>query len=103
MARREYGEESRKLIFINTYKTDTTFVIEIKDNANGIPSDIINRVFEPYFTTKHRSQGTGIGLYMSEKIVKNHLDGSLIASNETYTYNSVEYIGAKFTIRINVN
>ena len=70
------------------------------DNAGGIKEKIINRVFEPYFTTKHKSQGTGIGLYMSEEIVKNHLDGSILVSNENYSYENIDYTGAKFTIKI---
>ena len=93
-------ENHKRFIFINTYKKDNNVIIEIKDNAEGIHSDAISRIFEPYFTTKHKSQGTGIGLYMSEKIVKNHLNGSLFVSNENYSYDGVDYIGAKFTIKI---
>jgi len=95
-------ENQKKYIFINTYKEDSNFIIEIKDNGKGIPEDILGRIFEPYFTTKHRAQGTGIGLYMSEQIVKNHLDGSLTVSNETYFYDGIEYTGAKFTIKVPV-
>ncbi len=95
-------EDRKKLIFICTYKDGSNFLIEIKDNANGISKDIINRIFEPYFTTKHQSQGTGIGLYMSEEIIKNHLGGNLTVSNETYTYEGIEYTGAKFSIQIHI-
>ena len=91
-------ENQKRFIFIKTYKKGNSIFIEIKDNANGIPENIINRVFEPYFTTKHQSQGTGIGLYMSQEIVKNHLEGTLSVSNEKYTYEDIDYIGAKFTI-----
>ena len=96
-------EKQRRLIFINTYKKDKILYIEILDNAGGIKKDIINRVFEPYFTTKHQSQGTGIGLYMSQDIVKNHLNGKLIVSNEEYQYEGIDYTGAKFTIEILVD
>jgi signal transduction histidine kinase len=74
--------------------------IEIKDNAGGIKEEIIDRIFEPYFTTKHKAQGTGIGLYMSKEIVEKHLDGVLLVSNEKYTYENIDYFGAKFTIEI---
>ena len=94
------NKEERKLIFISTYRKDNISYIEIKDNGKGIRKDIIKRIFEPYFTTKHQSIGTGIGLYMSEEIVKNHLNGTLTVENETYKFDGVKYKGAKFTITL---
>ena len=93
-------ENQRRLIFINTISRDNMLYIEIKDNAGGIKEEIIDRIFEPYFTTKHQSQGTGISLYMSKEIIEKHLDGVLLVSNEKYNYENVDYFGAKFTIEI---
>ena len=93
-------KKQKRLIFIDTYLKDDKLFIEIKDNAKGISDDIIDRIFEPYFTTKHQSQGTGIGLYMSQDIVKTLLKGSLSVKNEVFDYDGVEYKGAKFTIEI---
>ena len=95
------NKNERKLIFIEAYQRNNYSYIKIKDNAGGIPENIIDRIFEPYFTTKHQSQGTGIGLYMSEEIVKNHLNGTLSVENDTYEYEGISYVGAKFIIKIN--
>ncbi len=96
-------EEGRRLIFVNSYIENNLLVIEIKDNAKGIKEEIIDRIFEPYFTTKHQSQGTGIGLYMSQDIIGSHLDGSLCASNEEYIYEDIKYKGAKLSIKIPIS
>ena len=96
-------EDQKRLIFIKVYKEDKNLIIDIKDNGKGISQTIIDRVFEPYFTTKHKSQGTGIGLYMSEEIVRTQLDGSITVSNDTYSYNTHKYTGAKFSIKIPIN
>jgi len=93
-------EKENRLIFINTYKQNDISYIEILDNAGGIDDSVIHRIFEPYFTTKHQSQGTGIGLYMSHDIITSHLKGNIIVSNEIYQYNNIECKGAKFTIKI---
>ena len=96
----DLAENQRRLIFINAYSKDNTLHLEIQDNAQGIPEDIIDRIFEPYFTTKHQSQGTGIELYMSKEIVEKHLNGKLIVSNKEYVFDGISYVGACFTIGI---
>ena len=87
-----------KLVSIHIYAKNKKVYIEILDNAGGVPEKIIDRIFEPYFTTKHQSQGTGIGLYMSEEIVKKHLNGNLYVRNKEFTYKDIKYKGALFTI-----
>ena len=93
-------ENQRRLIFIDTYRKDNISYIKILDNAGGIEESIINRIFEPYFTTKHQSVGTGIGLYMSEEIIRKHLNGNLFVSNKKFTFEGIEYTGAEFVIGI---
>jgi signal transduction histidine kinase len=56
-------------------------VVTVTDNAGGIPEQIIEKVFEPYFTTKGPSHGTGIGLFMCKMIIENNMDGTISVSN----------------------
>lgn len=69
------------VIKINTYKTGTKYYLEIIDNAGGIPEDIKEKIFDPYFTTKKDLNGTGLGLYMSKKIIEERCNGKLYAKN----------------------
>ncbi|MEA3290194.1 MAG: PAS domain-containing sensor histidine kinase [Campylobacterota bacterium] len=91
-------EEDDKYIFIDAKTDNDRLKLTIKDSGGGIPEDIINKVFEPYFTTKHKSQGTGIGLYMSEEIVVKHMGGKISVENIEYSYKNKNYKGAGFTI-----
>lgn len=89
-----------KIIIVDIFKEMNNVIIKIKDNGGGIDDSIANKIFEPYFTTKHKSQGTGIGLYMSEEIITKHLHGMLSFKNENFTYKNKNYTGACFTITI---
>lgn len=51
------------------------------DNAGGIEPGVMENIFDPYFTTKHKSSGTGIGLYMTKQIIESHMSGSVIVRN----------------------
>jgi PAS domain S-box-containing protein len=76
-------------------KIDETIIVSIEDNGGGIPKHIMSKIFEPYFTTKHQSQGTGLGLHMSYKIINDSLQGNLYAKN---TNN-----GAMFVIELSLS
>jgi C4-dicarboxylate-specific signal transduction histidine kinase len=82
-------------IKISVKKTNSIAFIIIEDNAGGIPKDIISKIFDPYFTTKHQSIGTGLGLHMSRKIVTESLKGKLYVQNSNN--------GAQFFIELPIN
>ncbi len=89
-----------RFIFIDLYKENDFLTIKIKDSAGGIKEDVIDRIFEPYFTTKHKSKGTGIGLYMCEEIIVKHIGGKIEVTNENYNYENSDLSGALFKITI---
>ena len=72
---------SEKSIQIEVYDNTKDISIKISDNAGGIDKNTIQNIFQPYFTTKHEKNGTGLGLYMSKTIVEKHLQGIITVSN----------------------
>ena len=70
-----------KEILIELEDTEDTIIIKICDNAGGILDSIIDKIFEPYFSTKDAKTGTGLGLYMSKTIIEKHLSGTLRVVN----------------------
>jgi signal transduction histidine kinase len=70
------------LIKIGVEFGKTNIYISIQDNAGGVPENLIDKIFEPYFTTKFKSQGTGLGLYMSKVIVEKNMKGELHFHND---------------------
>jgi signal transduction histidine kinase len=59
-------------VSVSTKKTDNKVTISVKDNGNGIPQNVVDKIFQPFFTTKPTGQGTGLGLSLSYDIVKAH-------------------------------
>ena len=79
-----------KYIEIRCYGDEMDCYITIEDNAGGIPDAIIEKIFDPYFSTKKQKDGTGLGLYMSKTIIEEHCGGTLRVENGEF--------GACFTI-----
>jgi len=73
--------EDNRWVKIKLIHEENKGIITIEDSAGGIPEDVLPKIFEPYFTTKHQSQGTGLGLHMSYKIVTESLGGLIYARN----------------------
>ncbi len=75
------NDVSNPMIRVNIKQSDKYNRIFICDNGGGIQEEIRDKIFEPYFTTKHKSQGTGVGLYLSKIIIEDSLNGELKAEN----------------------
>lgn len=79
-------------ITVELFKEDSAKVLLVKDTGGGVPDDIQNRIFQPYFTTREESGGTGIGLYMSKTIIEKNMGGKI-------SFRNIEG-GAEFRIEI---
>lgn len=88
----EKSPTDNKTIAIELHEDDDNIYIIISDNAGGIPEDIRNKIFDPYFSTKKEKNGTGLGLYMSKTIIDKHLYGKISVENL--------HGGAQFTLTL---
>lgn len=79
-------EIEEKYIEIIITKQANNAVISVVDNGGGISEEVQDRMFEPYFTTKHQASGTGIGLYMSKQIIEKQMRGSISGTNTLYVF-----------------
>ena len=94
------SEVPYRYFFVDVRCDAQKIVIVLKDSAGGIDSEIIEKIFEPYFTTKHKSKGTGLGLYITYAIITQHLKGTISAHNVEYKYQGHDLKGAEFHIVI---
>ncbi|MGA1940228.1 ATP-binding protein [Arcobacter sp. YIC-310] len=93
----------RRKIIIKTKRLEDKVLIEVTDGAGGIKEEIIDKIFEPYFTTKHKSKGTGIGLYMSHQIINEHFKGNIEVKNCSFMIDNKSYKGTSFILDIPLN
>ncbi len=93
-------QDHNRYFSIDTYKENETMVIRFKDNAGGIPKEILPRIFEPYFTTKHKSQGTGLGLSMVYNLIVDGMKGTIEVHNTPFKYDNKIDTGAEFIISL---
>ena len=74
-------EIEKPCIKVVTYTQEGRYILEVSDNAGGIEAEIMDRIFDPYFSTKKAKEGTGLGLYMSKTIIEEHCGGTLSLNN----------------------
>ena len=92
-------QNSKDALIINQIKNPKVMItvdnntILVQDNAGGIPDDIMDKIFDPYFTTKEKHDGTGVGLYMSKMILEKNFNANITVQNKND--------GALFTIDFN--
>lgn len=76
-------------------------ILQIKDSGNGIDKNIISKILEPYFTTKHQAFGIGLGLYIVNEFFVQNLGYKIDIQNVTYDYKNKNYSGLNFIIDFN--
>ncbi len=86
------AKNTQSIIKISLSKHGSKAILSVLDNGGGIKDNILEKIFEPYFTTKTQGKGTGIGLYMSKMIIEDNMLGKLYAVNEAD--------GAKFLVEL---
>ena len=94
--RKKNDEYYRPIVTVSTRKFDDHVEIQVRDNADGIPKEIIDKIFQPFFTTKPTGEGTGLGLSLSYDIITNGHGGEL-------TVETIEEKGTTFIIQLPIN
>jgi len=89
------GQSYEPTVTVSTKQNDTTVEIKVADNGNGIPQKVLDKIFQPFFTTKPTGQGTGLGLSLSYDIVKAHGGEIRVETKERE--------GTEFIIQLTIN
>ena len=90
-------KEEDRFIFIDF----SNKVLQIKDSGGGINEQHLQKILEPYFTTKHQSFGVGLGLYIVQEFFVNNLNSKIDIKNVTFEYKNINYKGTNFIIDFN--
>ncbi len=94
------NDQEKKIVIIDIEAREFEVLISFKDNAGGIGKTHLKKVFKAKFTTKEDKGGSGIGLYMSRKIVKDTFKGDITVQNETFIFEEESFKGALFSLII---
>ena len=96
-------DPKERYVFVNISVENEMLNIIFKDNGGGINNDYLEKVFDAYFTTKHQSQGTGLGLYMTYNLIVNGMGGAISVKNINFLHGATTYKGVEFTINIPIS
>jgi len=89
-----------RYFFIIAYIEEDKVIIKLRDNGKGIQKELLDKVFDPYFTTKHKSLGTGLGMHMTYNLIVDGMLGNIEAATLDFEYEGQHYTGAEFTISL---
>lgn len=89
-----------KYIHISAQISEDKLIIVFEDNGGGIDEEILDKIFDPYFTTKHKYSGTGLGLSMVYNLIVYGMNGAIKAQNIQVEFENKKYNGAKFIIEL---
>lgn len=95
--------EKDKYFIISANLSNNELIINLTDNGGGISDEIIAKIFEPYFTTKHQYIGTGLNLHITYTLIVKIMNGDIKAENSIFILNGKKMKGAKFTIKIPIS
>jgi len=96
-------KETDRYLFVQTKNKEDSVEITLTDTGGGIADEVMQNIFEPYFTTKQKTYGTGLGLHMAYNIINQNMSGKIVVSNENVEHESKIYTGASFTIILKLN
>ena len=88
------------VLTVTTKKDGGKVFISVKDNGNGIPQKVVDKIFQPFFTTKPTGQGTGLGLSLSYDIITKEHNGTIKAESLLSAEPGKESEGSEFTITL---
>ncbi len=96
-------EVSERVLVVRAVREVDRVIVTLRDSGGGIAPTIEDKLFEPYTTTKHKSVGTGMGLYFVYKTVTEKIEGEITAKNVLFHDGEKQYKGAEITVTVGVD
>jgi len=95
------NDNPEKIILLSVVENSKNGIeINISDSGGGVPEEITQKIFEPYFSTKEDRNGTGLGLFIARKYIVNEFNGTIGIENKKFEYDNKSYFGANFKINL---